>query len=346
MWIGGYAANPGGMTILEPDGFYHLFEPKVLFPEGGQNHATMLTVLLQEEKVWLGCYHTGIQYWDGQGFPQTYQAGDTLTLHWHSFAGAEGKSCFDFDVQRTNYGNYIFAGCIDGLYMYDEDWDDWYKFTSGLAENVKQYYWDGSEWEKQDWGYYWIGETRLGSGIYNMINDVFVDPHGRKWLATNGGGISMLDETNYYFTNFNTENSDLCSDVVLSFAYNPYTGKLFAGTSEGLCSFDIGASKKDELASRKVKKLAVYPNPFKPAEHNYIYFQAEPDKNLPTGKNKLYIYNLTGELVAVLNESDLFRFFWDGRNKAGKPVASGIYFWVLSSQFDDVYLNGKFAVIR
>ena len=340
MWIGGYAVTPGGMTILRPDSTYHRFTQPILINE----QADMWTMLLEGNKVWFGCRYTGIQYWDAPGFPQTGGA------HWHSFPiNFLDGSCFDFDIQKTDYGNYIFAGCIDGLYMYDDDWDDWYKFTCGLTENVRQYRWNGISW--QPWIYYWYDEqgnpeSRMGSGKTNQVNAVFVDPHGRKWIATNGGGISVLDADNYYFTNFNTENSDLCSDVVLSFAYNSYSGELFVGTTEGLSSFNIGASHKDTTQSHIVEKVNVFPNPFITSIHNKVYFESSPNEELPPGNNLLYIYNLAGELITTVKESDRFRFCWDGKNQANKPVASGIYFYVLSSEFDDVHITGKFAVIR
>ena len=334
VWIGGYGATPGGVTILKPDSSFQQFCPEHLFED---THATMWTMLLSMDKVWLGGFYTGIQYWDSSGFPET--DGE----HWRQFSGIDG-SCFDFDIQETNYGNCIFAGGVDGLYLYDEGWNEWFKFTNGSDSNIKEYRWNGGDWD--GWLAYEENEQRLGSGITNQINAVFVDPHGRKWLGTQGGGISMLDVNNFSFTNFNTENSDLCSDVVLSFAYNEYTGELFAGTSEGLSSFNIGASKKYKSESQIVEKLTVFPNPFKPAEHSSIYFEPSPNNELPHGKNNLYIYNFAGELIKILPESDRFRFCWDGKNDAGKNVASGIYFYVISSEFEDIHLNGKFVIIR
>ena len=340
MWLGSYGAGPGGVTILLTDSTYHQFTPPVLI----SGHADMWTILLEENNVWLGGRYTGVQYWDAPGFPQT-----GFEQFWSSASCTEGKSCFNFDIQRTDYGNYIFASCEDGLYMFDKYWDEWFKYTNGIVENVKQYYWDGENWV--NWLYYWFDEeenpeTRMGYGKSNQVNAVFVDPHSRKWIATNGGGISVLDVDNYYFTNFNTENSNLCSDVVLSFAYNSYSGELFVGTTEGLCSFKIGSSNKDPSLSKIVEKINVFPNPFVTSRYNEIYFEPYPDKELPFGKNLLYIYNLSGELITILEESDQFRFCWDGKNQSNKTVSSGIYFYVLSSEFGDIHITGKFAIIR
>ncbi len=341
IWIGGYAANPGGVAILRPDSTYTTFIPNKLY-DGEE--ADMLAMKILGDNVWFGCYYTGIQYWNGPGFPQ-----NDSTQYWNSFSGADGLSCYNFDVQGSDdYVDYFFAACLDGLYMYDFHWQEWFRYTNGLMEDVKIYRWNGIEWV--NYYYYWYDEegnpeSRMGAGKSSQVNQVYVDQHNRKWIATNGGGISMLDEDNYYFTNFTTENSSLPSDIVLSFAHNIYTGELFVGTAEGMCSFNIGAQINNGQGTGSIDDVVIYPNPFKPAEHSCIYFESRPYAKLPTGENMLYIYNLAGELVAELEESDHFRFFWDAKNN-GKDVASGIYFFVLSSKSDKTYLNGKFAIIR
>ena len=342
IWIGSYAGGPGGVTILKPDSTYTTFTPNGIY-QGEQ--ADMLTMKIIVDEVWFGSYYSGIQYWFGPGFPNN-AAGD---LYWESFGGASGLSCYNFDLQYNgDYIEYLFASCVDGLYMYDYYWDTWFKYTNGLIEDVKIYRWDGVAWDKYD--YYWYDdegnpESRMGAGKANQVSEVFVDPHNRKWIATNGGGVSMLDEENYIFQNFTTENSPLPSDVVLSLAYNIYTGVLYAGTTEGLCSFNIGAGVNDGEGTGKIDEVVIYPNPFKPAENSCIYFESRPYAKLPTGENMLYVYNLAGELVAEIEESDHFSFFWDGKNN-GEDVASGIYFFVLSSKSEKTYVNGKFAIIR
>lgn len=369
VWVGGYAGGganfdtPGGITILFPeaaselltvsgnaiidlpDTSYHQFEMKKKFVDHDFNlYSTMWTMLLYDDQAWFGSYQSGVQYWYGEGYPNHNDP------DWNIFSGfppggLTTGDCYDLALQRSDYGDYIFAATVDGLYMYDVYYDLWYRFTSG---NIKLHWWNGSEW--QPWLPYGFDddgnpEPRMGSGKTDQINAIFVDHHGRKWLATAGGGISVLDPENYSFINFNTDNSDLCSDNVLSFAYNPYSGELFAGTSEGLVSFEIGATTKIPEESKLIKEMLVYPNPFKPDEHEYLILKSKSG-DFPAGKNTLYIYNIAGELVAKLEESDRFRFSWDGKNMAGKPVAGGIYFYVVASEFDEQYLNGKFAVIR
>ncbi|MFQ5510959.1 MAG: T9SS type A sorting domain-containing protein [Candidatus Krumholzibacteriia bacterium] len=78
-----------------------------------------------------------------------------------------------------------------------------------------------------------------------------------------------------------------------------------------------------------VNRLAQnYPNPFNPAT-TIRYSIREP------GHVRLRVYNVAGQLVRTLaNELQTpvaggFAVTWDGRNEAGSPVSSGIYFYKL-----------------
>jgi len=334
MWIGD---RTKGVKIVVTDDSVYTFQAFSI-----DNDDLLSIKFLPGNELWMGAYYKGLRWRTGTGFPtfdEMMTPVDNPTL---------SGPFLNIDYQQSGGNRYLWTGGVDGLYMFDYYWQEWFKYTNGLVENVKIYRYDGSGWVNYD--YYWYDEegnpeSRMGSGITSQVNQVFVDPHNRKWIATNGGGISMLDEDNYTFTNFTTANTNLPSDVVLSFAYEPYSGELFVGTAEGLCSFTIGAQYNDGEGTGKVEDVVIYPNPFKPAEHTYIYFESSPYPKLPKGTNTLFIYNLAGELIAEIEESDHFRFFWDGTNN-GKTVASGIYFYVLSSQYGDICLNGKFAIIR
>ncbi|OPX25694.1 MAG: hypothetical protein B1H05_03435 [Candidatus Cloacimonas sp. 4484_140] len=333
MWIGDKSISI--KIVVNDDSVYS-------FVGFQDNHDPMSIAFLPYNELWLGAYYSGLRYRMGTGFPTTEEL--LYPVDDPDFAGP----FLNITYQESDDRKYLWTGGMDGLYMYDYYWQDWFRYTNGLVEDVKVFRWNGTEWV--NYYYYWYDEdgnpeSRMGAGKSTQVNQVYVDQHGRKWIATNGGGISMLDEENDYFTNFTTENSSLPSDVVLSFAHNIYTGELFVGTAEGMCSFNIGAQINNGQGTGNIDDVVIYPNPFKPAEHSCIYFESRPYAKLPTGENMLYIYNLAGELVAELEESDHFRFFWDGKN-IGKDVASGIYFFVLSSKSDKTYLNGKFAIIR
>jgi len=341
MWIGDYNTD---IKIVVNDDSVYSFEAFIpsSHPADPPKQDPISILFLPDDQVWFGAYYSGMRYWNRTGFPEIQDI--YLPEGNPSFSGP----ILNIAYQDSDEGRYLWACGVDGLYMYDFYWEQWFRYTNGLVEDVKMYRWNGIEWENYD--YYWYDEegnpeSRMGSGKSSQVNQVYVDQHGRKWIATNGGGISMLDEENYYFTNFTTENSSLPSDVVLSFAHDIYTGELYVGTAEGMCSFNIGAQINNGMGTGSIKDVVIYPNPFKPTEHSCIYFESRPYAKLPTGENMLYVYNLAGELVAEIEESDHFRFFWDGTNN-GKDVASGIYFFVLSSKSGKTYLKSGISVAR
>lgn len=71
-----------------------------------------------------------------------------------------------------------------------------------------------------------------------------------------------------------------------------------------------------------------YPNPFNP--NTTISY------SVPTaGKVKLEVYNLKGQLVKTLAnkeiEAGIYSVSWNGKDSNDKPVASGVYFYRLST---------------
>ncbi|MDQ1329345.1 MAG: hypothetical protein QG641_2634, partial [Candidatus Poribacteria bacterium] len=108
---------------------------------------------------------------------------------------------------------------------------------------------------------------------------------------------------------------------------------------------------KDKLAVTwgKIKQNSLYqnyPNPFNP--ETWIPYQLAE----PTDVN-IYIYTESGQLVRKLGlglkeaGSYLERSkagYWDGKNEAGEPVRSGIYFYAIDANvFSD---TKKMLIIR
>ncbi|HOW28487.1 MAG TPA: T9SS type A sorting domain-containing protein [Elusimicrobiota bacterium] len=88
------------------------------------------------------------------------------------------------------------------------------------------------------------------------------------------------------------------------------------------------------------KSSTVYPVPFSPAKgHKNITFS-----NLPTAAT-IKILTVDGELVQELRKDDLSsNFQWDVTNKNGEPLASDVYFYVISS--DEQKKTGKIVIVR
>ena len=97
-----------------------------------------------------------------------------------------------------------------------------------------------------------------------------------------------------------------------------------------------------ELIPRETGLLQNYPNPFNP-ETAIGYQLSEP------GQVQLDIYNLLGQKVRTLvkehQAAGRYTVRWDGRDEAGIPVASGMYFYRLSTESGFVAIR-KMVLLR
>jgi hypothetical protein len=99
-------------------------------------------------------------------------------------------------------------------------------------------------------------------------------------------------------------------------------------------SVEIGRPETFELTQN-------YPNPFNPETH--IRYQ------LPeTAQVKLYIYNIRGQLVKKMVDAEqapgVHTITWNGLNKNGQQVASGIYFYLI--QANDFKQTKRMLLLR
>ena len=83
------------------------------------------------------------------------------------------------------------------------------------------------------------------------------------------------------------------------------------------------------------------PNPFN-SETVLSYFLLEP------GPARLEVFSMIGQRVAVLRQghqqAGYHRLRWDGRDDAGRPLASGIYLYRLVT--DEGILTRKLVLLR
>lgn len=86
-------------------------------------------------------------------------------------------------------------------------------------------------------------------------------------------------------------------------------------------------------------KVPVYPNPFRPGRDTTVKFLG-----LSAGAT-IRIYNIAGDLVRIEKDITTDPIEWDGRNDNGRPVASGIYFYLITDKNGEK-IAGKIALIR
>ena len=87
--------------------------------------------------------------------------------------------------------------------------------------------------------------------------------------------------------------------------------------------------------------LFASPNPFNPKTTIELYLPA-------AGSGQVKVFDIRGYLVSTLYDGPLVRgqntFVWEGRNDAGKAVASGVY--LVSAQTDGHEMTRKLLLVK
>lgn len=156
----------------------------------------------------------------------------------------------------------------------------------------------------------------LLSGI--ACNCIAIDGAGRKWVATTETGVFLVSEDNMTQINhFTTDNSKLLSNNVLNISINQETGEVFFGTDQGLCSYVSDAIEPAESMDKD--HVYAYPNPVDFSNYSGLITVTGLTFNAD-----VKITNAAGFLVAE-GRSNGGLFTWDGKDKKGNRVGSGVY---------------------
>lgn len=170
------------------------------------------------------------------------------------------------------------------------------------------------------------------------ISCIAIDGGNRKWFGTYGNGVYLISSDNIQqLQHFTSENSSLLSNNIHSIAINDNTGEVFFSTENGLCSYMSDAS----IPSEKMDKdnVYAYPNPVKPDYTGLITIVGL------SNNADVKIATSNGVLVAE-GRSNGGTFTWDGNDKSGKRVASGIYMVEAATETGEKGTVCKIAIIR
>ncbi len=170
------------------------------------------------------------------------------------------------------------------------------------------------------------------------ITAIAVDGGGRKWFGTKGTGVYLISADNMtQLQHFTTTNSHLLSNNIQSISINDATGEVFFATDNGLCSYMSDATKA--VDSPNDETTYAYPNPVKPGYTGPITIVG-----LSLNVN-VKIVTTNGVLVAE-GTSNGGSFVWDGKDKNGKRVASGVYMVQTADENGDNGTVCKVAVVN
>ena len=170
------------------------------------------------------------------------------------------------------------------------------------------------------------------------ISCIMIDNDNQKWFGTSGNGVYVISSDNmtelYHFT---TDNSGLLSNTVQSIVINEETGEVFIGTENGLCSYMSGII--GTITEMNEDDVYAYPNPVTPDYMGLITITGLTDNA------SVKILSSNGAVIAE-GKSIGRTFTWNGRDKNGERVASGMYMVATATSDGKKGVVCKIAVIN
>jgi len=170
------------------------------------------------------------------------------------------------------------------------------------------------------------------------VLDIAIDAANRKWIATSGNGIYLISaDCQEQLQHFTQTNSALLSNNVNSIQINNTTGEVFFGTEKGLCSYVSNATEANEDMTSD--NIYAYPNPVAPdyqGKITVVGLSYNADVKIASS-NGAIVYS---------GRSQGGSFSWDGCDKDGKRVASGIYMVLSAKQDGSKGTVCKIAVLK
>lgn len=148
-----------------------------------------------------------------------------------------------------------------------------------------------------------------------IVTAIAVDGANRKWFGTRNSGVFLTNpEGTEQIQSFNITNSPLPSNEIVSIVIDNQSGEVYFGTEGGVISYH-GTAIRDDLYTGPVY---AFPNPVRPGYNGPITVKGVPSASV------VKITDLTGNLVFE-GESVGGQITWDGNERSGQPVATGVY---------------------
>lgn len=243
----------------------------------------------------------------------------------------------DRGVRVIDYRNTLFEVADDTTQGLDVASDDIFSNKiNAIVEDKDGFIWIGTDEGLNFWFQGQVG-NRFGL-INNVVNTLGVDGRNNLWIGT-ANGVSVFRDDGQKLADYTSGNSPLVSNNVQSFAFNEFSGEVWIGTDNGLSRVQtLFTAPKEDLS-----QLTGYPNPFIIDGLGEIFTITNLAEN-----TSVSIYNSAGFLVKsfeAFRDIEGAQAFWDGTDKDGNLVASGIYVYLAYTD-NNVSAMGKVAVIR
>lgn len=169
-----------------------------------------------------------------------------------------------------------------------------------------------------------------------VVKTIAIDDNNNKWFGTVNSGIFVIspDGTQQY-AEYNTSNSPLFSNNVMSLCIDNNKGELYIVTDKGLQSAKIVSSER----KADLENIYAYPNPVTPDFNGEVAIRGLMDNTV------VRITDLHGDLVYETMSAG-GGASWNLYNTHGNRVATGIYLIQGVTQTGEFKNVGKIHVIK
>ncbi|MFC1475989.1 hypothetical protein ACFLQW_03205 [Candidatus Zixiibacteriota bacterium] len=350
LWLGGHGTGATRLNPADPENDYEHFDEtnsplRGTEPPPNDWYIVVHDIVVDDSgRVWLanafdyddriltfydhGCWG---YFGTGDGFP-SYEPYSLFPLTNEVLIGFTDDGLADMDLDTTValcIGGTQFPQSLNLIFM-DDSHGLPTRQVRCMIVDVSRKVWVGTSGGLAYFDPVW-GRFRtfaLGDVAAPTINALVADGGNNLWVGADEGLFSITPDGRV--TRYGPDNSGLVDRKVTSLAIGDDCETLWVGTSAGISQF-IDAAK----CATPLEEILAYPNPFIIAQGDEIL---KFDAAFGT---TIQIYSAAGELVADIGTA----VEWDGRNQAGKLVASGVYLFVADDEAGN-FARGKFAVIR
>ena len=170
-----------------------------------------------------------------------------------------------------------------------------------------------------------------------FICDIKIDRANRKWFATSNGVYLISSDNNTQLAHFTMDNSPLPDNEVKSIAIDENTGMVYFATLKGLCSYQSDVTKT--YGNLTDDNVYAYPNPVTPD------FTGDITVTGLTEGAQIKILTTSGQLVSE-GTSISGSYRWNGCDRNGKKVASGVYMVNVATAGGECGIVTKISIVR
>ena len=204
-------------------------------------------------------------------------------------------------------------------------------------------------------GIIWIGTPEGLASIYNpsaivlqqkpivrnikalskqSVNDIYIDAVDNKWIASNEGVWVMNSDASEVIAMFNKENSPFATDRIRTISGNPKEGRIYIGTDLGMFeAVTLSVEPNEEY------EISCYPQPFSPRTDLELVIDGLANQS------EVWITTTSGNLIKQISTNSR-KIVWDGTDKNGNLVGTGIYLINAQSRLTNKSSVQKVAVIN